>query len=298
MDLLAIAARISYFLSNLGAPVQGALITATATCIAALVGFRAVFIQIGRQGSNAIAANTKNEQLKRKVEIYERTLETSNRAQKAALELMSYLRGFSLNLATIKIFQDIETQWQMPAARYPEYLQLRNEATNAFIGVVNLIESWHIIEPKLDIFCGAICMGLDEHRKVMSPPDMLVYVMPVAGHEHSWKLPTPEETLKIENRIQREVDQIDRLSCWVGDFQVEMQILLLGDLFPNTVARRDPIEPEFCIRLDRYKEIKDRIDASDWMKQHERFKAEVKARLADKNKQTNELAAESGLSSV
>ncbi|MGO8421072.1 hypothetical protein ACC807_30545 [Rhizobium ruizarguesonis] len=285
MDVVAIVARISNWLSNIDAPVRGALITATATCLSALVGFTAVFLQIGRQGRNAIAANTKNEQLKRKVEIYERTLETSRTAQKATLELTSFLRRYGMNLATVEIFQDIGTQWQAPAARYPEYMELRNEATTAIIGVVNLIESWHIIEPKLHIFCDAIGLGLDEHSKVVTPPDLLVYKMPVAGHEREWELPSPEEVAAIERRVQREIDEIQRLSAWIGDFQIEMQILLLGDLFPSRVVRRDPPDPDqFCIRLDRYEEVKGKIDSSEWMQQVELSTAEAWARFADKNK--------------
>ena len=79
--------------------VRAALVTASATCLSSVVGFTAVVWQIGRQGKNAIRANKQSEALKRKIEIYEQTLETSKKAQDAASAVMSYLRRFEVNVS-------------------------------------------------------------------------------------------------------------------------------------------------------------------------------------------------------
>ncbi|MGO4196531.1 hypothetical protein AB4Z13_14305 [Rhizobium sp. YAF28] len=266
---------------TLQAPVQAALITGSATCLAALIGFTAVFIQIGRQGRNAIKANTQNEKLKRKVEIYEKTLKITQGAQEAIQSLTSYLGKIETSFMLARVFEG--ERRIVPAERYPEYSDRRSAALDAVIELVFLIESWLIIEPKLDVFRLAIGLGLDEHRKVaFAGGDPLIYALPVDGF--AWEMPTEERLVSIESRIQAERYQVERLSAWIGDFKVEMQLLLLGELFPNAVERRDPPDPDqFCIRLDKYDQIVGILDATDWRKRSNELEAEAWARFADKN---------------
>ncbi|TBZ89999.1 hypothetical protein E0H53_09510 [Rhizobium leguminosarum bv. viciae] len=264
-------------------PVQAAVITATATCLSALIGFTAVFIQIGRQGRNAIKANTKNEELKRKVEIYERMLEATRTAAVAALDVTGYLGRFRSSLD----LRDVFPQWgkmHPPAERYVEYQGLYNEASTGFIGVITVIESWHIIEPKLDVFSLAISAGLDELRKTDRAPNLIMKAMPFPGHESSWAMPDAVERKALEELIDQKTFEINRLSAWVADFQVEMQVLLLGDLFLKPIVRRNPPDPkQFCISLDRYEEVKRKLHAFDFIRRGEELDAQQRAHFA-KNK--------------
>ncbi|TBB88242.1 hypothetical protein ELH41_16045 [Rhizobium ruizarguesonis] len=265
---------------KLAPPVQAAVITATATCASALIGFTAVFVQIGRQGRNAIRANTKNEELKRKVEIYERTLEATRKAAVAALDLTAYLRRFRTSLDLRDIFPHMGSA-HAPAERYMEYQQLYNDASTSFIGVMTVIESWHIIEPKLDVFRLAISAGLDELRKTDRAPNLIMKTMPVPGHELSWAMPDAVERKALEELIDQKTFEIGRLSAWMADFQVEMQVLLLGDLFPKPIERRNPPDPkQFCIRLDRYEEVKRKLKAFDVIRQGDELDAQQRAHFA------------------
>ncbi len=70
---------------------------------------------------------------------------------------------------------------------------------------------------------------------------------------------------RLYQRLERERYEIGRLGAWVHDFQIEMQMLLLGELFPDPVERRDPPDSEqFCVRLDRFDQIERRINESPW----------------------------------
>lgn len=268
------------FFLKLEAPVQAAIITATAACVSALIGFTAVFIQIGRQGRNAIKANTKNEELKRKVEIYERMLETTRKAQVAAVDLTGYLRKFRMSLDLRDVFPTTRNV-RVPAERFTEYQQLYNDASASFIGVMTVIESWHIIEPKLDVFRLAISVGLDELKKTDRAPNLLVKTMPFPGHETGWTMPSPEDRTALNVLIDQKIFEISRLSAWVADFQSEMQVLLLGELFPKPVERRNPPDPEqFCIRLDRYDEVKKKLNSFEWIRQGEELDARQRAQFA------------------
>jgi hypothetical protein len=270
---------------SLQPPVQAALITGSATFLAALIGFSAVFIQIGRQGRNAIKANTQNEVLKRKIEIYERTLDTTQRAQEAILDLTSYLNKIEASFMLARVFEG--ERKIVPAERFPDYFDRRSLALKTLIEVLYLIESWQIVEPKLDVFRHAISFGLDEHRKTIRfNGDPLMYSLPVEGF--TWEIPIEERLVEVESRIKAERYQLERLSAWIGDFKVEMQLLLLGDLFPNSVQRRDPPDPDqFCIRLDKYDEIERKIDKTDWRRQGIELEAEAWARFADRNGATS-----------
>jgi hypothetical protein len=252
--------------TNLDPPVKAACITAVATSLSALFGFLVVFFQLGRQSRNAIAANTKNEAVKRQVEIYERTLETSRKAQDAATALQSFLRRFASELELTKLNADPNFNFGPPSARFPEYQKLGTDVREALIAVMFLIEAWQIVDQRITIFSRVISMGMSEWQKVWSShPNWFVYGMPTPGHESKWTLPDPETLARLDYRIEQEAFQISRLSAWVSDFQVEMQILLLGGLFGTQLERRDPPDPtQFCVRLDRYDDIDKQINESDW----------------------------------
>jgi hypothetical protein len=144
-----------------------------------------------------------------------------------------------------------------------------------------MIESWHIIEPKLDIFRDAIGMGLDGLMEVTSRPAELFHIMPVPGLEENWLIPDARLAQQLEDRIARETYQMMRLAGWISDFQIEMQILLLSELFPNRVERREPPDGEqFCIRLDRHQEISAKINSSPWGKRRVEMEAEAWQRFA------------------
>lgn len=254
---------------GLDGPLKAATVTAGATVISSIVGFTAVFIQIGRQGRNAINANRQNEALKRKAAIYERTLETSDRVQEAVSALTVYLAGFGTEVRfASKLAADQKHPWNLPQARFPEYQRLSHEATSAITDVMTMVDNWRIIDPRLVVFRRALAMGFDGLVKVtLHSAASYVYAMPVQGYETNWQPPDEATAAALQKKIDAEIYEIGRLGAWVADFQAEMQLLLLGELFPNGVERRNPPDPnQFCIRLDRHKEISERIDGSDWGK--------------------------------
>lgn len=270
---------------QLDPPVQAAVITAGATCISALIGFTAVFIQIGRQGKNAIKANRQNEALKRKVEIYERTLEKSQAAREALTELTTFLRLYTSAVdIAVDLLQAVGKP-DAPAARYPRYLELQMEASTAVTSLMTMIQSWLIVEPKLEIFIEALAWGSHELREARASrgrSDILMRTMPVEvlPAEH-WLVPDPATAAEIRDRVEQEWFQLSRISGWIHDFQIEMQILLLDELFPNEVKRRDPPDPkQFCIRLDRYDEIKAQLAATSWSQSNAELEAELFRRYA------------------
>lgn len=271
--------------NSLEPAVKAAIISAGVACVTTVLGFFAVAFQIGRQGHNAVRQSKLNEALKLKVQIYEQTLEVSRHAQAAVSSLTSYLRNFEMSMQFSRLAAANGQNWLVPKARFPEYQKLSSEATTAVVAAVTMIEGWQIVEPRLHIFRKAIAMGLDGYRAAVTQrPNVLVSGMPVEGFEGKWEIPIGEKEAALASRIDIETYQIGRLSAWIGDFQVEMQQLLLGDLFPNNIERRDPPDPEqFCIRLDRYDEIEAKLASSEWGQKAVAMQAEAWARFTTKS---------------
>ena len=162
------------WIANLPPPVQAAIITASATLVGAFFGFWVIYFQLGKQGSNAIAQSKKNESLKLKVQIYENVATITAEAEDAVLELTTYLNQLRFEVGLSDLPKRI------PKHRFPEYLRLNYQATTSIVGVMLLIERWHIIDPRLSIFRSAIAMGLYHHREVSTK--MALFALSVEGH--------------------------------------------------------------------------------------------------------------------
>lgn len=279
--------QVTAWLMSLDASIRPAVITGGATLFAAVVGFSAVFIQIGRQARNAIKQNKLNEAQKLKLEIYKETLATSREAEDRVQQISSYLRNFSTLVGFARDLERAGYRWQVPEARYPEYLRLYNVGVNSVIKVMTMIESWHIVEPRLEIFSREIAIGHDRLMKVSyASPNVLISAMPVDKFLDQWTLPNDELFSLMRDRVERELYYFGLLSAWVGDFLAEMQELLLGDLFPkHRVKRRDPPDPEqFCIRLDRYDEINKKLNETDWATYAAKIDADARAQFGTAKK--------------
>ncbi len=77
-------------------------------------------------------------------------------------------------------------------------------------------------------------------------------------------------------------DALDTLSMYVTDFQVEMQNLLLADLFGHKADHRKPIDPrKFVVRLDQRDALMQRFqDDTDWGRLEQASNENVRRRLA------------------
>jgi hypothetical protein len=269
--------QLNLWIQQFDPSVRPGVVTGIATLFAAFLGFSGVILTIRQQGKNAIRQNKVTEAVKLKVQIYREALETSQRAASSVSDLTSFLRTFQMALSFSRGAKDANVAITPPKARFPDYLALHNKATAAIIEVVLTIESWFIIEPKLDVFRSVISMGLDAvNRLDLKNPNPMMYGMPTPGLENAWEVPTAAVHATIKQRVDDELYQVERLAAWISDFQVEMQILLLGELFPNAPPRRDPPDPDqFCVRLDRYDEIEQIVARTEWGQRRATLEAEA-----------------------
>jgi hypothetical protein len=122
-----------------------------------------------------------------------------------------------------------------------------------------LIERWQIVDPRLDVFRLAFGVALRDLREAWQPLAQLVsgVVAPMPGAAPP-QLPPKETLQKIKEASDGVLHAAGKLSSWVADFQLEVQSLLLSDLFPNKLKHREPLDPElFVVRLDRAAALRD-----------------------------------------
>ncbi len=71
------------------------------------------------------------------------------------------------------------------------------------------------------------------------------------------------------------------LGCYIHDFQVEMQNLLLGELFKQKLPPREPIDPNLVVvQFERYKELAEYFERETaWGRGKARIEGEVRGEV-------------------
>lgn len=229
--------------------VQSSFIGASATLLVGGLGFLAVFIQIGRQAKHALEQTRVNEAEKLKLEIYRLILETCTEATSELRRFSGYLRKFAMEVENARSFHALRIPYIVPSGRFLEYTQVRTEALSSAIEVISVIERWHVIDSRMRIFKDAISAALFDIEKVLDGEFQTIaarsFPMNRPGTDIvlPWQPLSPEIQSALAAKIDLAFDAILTLSLYIGDFQTEMQALLVGGLFGGSVTVRRPIDP-------------------------------------------------------
>lgn len=263
------------------------LISAGATILGGLIGVAALFGQIGRQAKHAVQQNKANEAAKLKLDIYRSILQTVEQAGLDNVELSSYLRGCSSELRTARLLAMQNQQYNLPSARWAVFSNLKSRVITSSIGVITVVERWHVIDSRMSIFQDAINSAIYDLNEacLMKFEIQFMQTMPMQFVENEQTLPwtPPSEDKEAQfNKHAEEVHQaLSTLACYITDFQNEMQGLLVGGLFEGSVATRVPLDPGLkVIRLKDEPELRAYFrDDTPWGKYTTRLIQDVTARF-------------------
>lgn len=228
--------------SELGSQVQAAIVTGSITIASAILGFGTLLWQLRRQARNAIEANRLNEQMKLKKSVYEEVAVLIQDAAHA-VEAIEFTLPDIYALGTSQKPLDAATlEWDMTAS---------NKAmSNAKIAVNQLIaftNRWIIIDERLYIFRFAFesCIyHMDVNYRHL--------VSAVIDRGNGGR--TEVLTQFVNSRWYLD-DKSSELRSYIGSFSVELQKLLLGDLFKGNVpVQGDPNHK--LIQLDKHEELR------------------------------------------
>jgi hypothetical protein len=239
---------------------KAAIITGSATIIAALLAAFVVMLQIGSQSRNAIKQNAYNEGLKLKLGIYQHILTVCEGAQNAESEYSTFIRMFENSISNYAEMQAIALSPSLPRARFPRLLTVGDEFSRKAIQMMMAVENYEIIDPRMKIFRIAISAVLHDQREAhTSYISKCMAMMPVdrpapAEDTYPWTLPPANAREVLQSETDILLHKISKLGDVIFDFRVEMQNMLLGGLFPlNAVEVRIPIDPEnIVIKLENH----------------------------------------------
>lgn len=247
---------------HLDPPVRAAIISGVVTALAALLGASLLVWQIGTQAKSAIAANRTTEALKLKKEVYVDIAAACLKVSKAQSDLTIYVQRFETGLdfaLRMAILQSTAAS-ATPSQRAIPLTTLFFDASSAMTALIGLQQRWEIIDPRTAIFRKAFAHADHELRKAWDEySGVAAFDMPYDRPDGvvSWVCPDATRIAEIKAIGDKLRKGIALHTNYLIDFQVEMQNLLLGELFSgNRVPGRTPILPEYrVVRLDDLDEL-------------------------------------------
>lgn len=251
---------------ELAPPVQAAVVTASATCVAAFVGFTAVMLQLRRQARNASRQARETEADKLKLDIYKSIAKACTDAGKQEVMFATALRTAVSALQMAQRPQALPLLRIPPALRVPAMIKLNDDAGTAATDMIRLIEQWQIVDERLDVFQIAINVAQHDRREAWWPLfdaslRVLPHQNPQTGELLPWALPSVVEIAEFQAATSKMIDAGSALGAYVHDFQAEMQNLLLGSLFSHRLPPRKPLDPRYrVVTLDRRVELLKHFD--------------------------------------
>lgn len=141
-----------------------------------------------------------------------------------------------------------------------------NKMTTDVIDVIKVIEKYEIIQPEIKIFQTAFSAALTDLRNAHTPlMHELLHVLPQRspdGQNIIYKpIAAPDRVARIARLTSAYEEARGTIGCYLHDFRIEIQNLLLGNLFTHRVPIRQPLDPRHIVitttpeaitRLQRY----------------------------------------------
>lgn len=274
------------WLASLPSPVQAALIGVLGTLVTAAVALFVLSKQLKGQAQQARESIAENERRKLKAVMYEEAVTTARTMSDAGIELTTKLRSMSMDVTIASTAASVGMGYNVPPARYPALSVLYGAFSDAALKMVFFIEARQFIDPRLLVFRTAIGTVLYDTRNLMYR-DFPLHVMPALptdnpnGGIFPYTPPPVEGAKAIEEMSDKFIASLDHGIHYADDFLVDLQNLLVGDLFKKPVKHRVPLDPKYkVVTIDHY----DALEAwfateTEWGRERTRIEAEGTAQI-------------------
>ena len=222
--------------------------------VSALIGAGVAIVVAGLTAIVAVYQITKQARMGLKVELYREVLAAKGAQGDAEGELSTKLGVLSSLIALWLRRGEFGGNRPNPSTTWAELHDLNFKAQSEGAELMCLIEKWLIVDPRLDVFKLAFGSALHDMRQAWAPlSNALGAVVPVVPGA-PFPAEAPDNILEaVRAAIQQFLDALSKLGVWAADFQIEMQCLLLSDLFYNEPTHSIPLDPQFfVVRLDQY----------------------------------------------
>lgn len=176
-----------------------------------------------------------------------------------------------------------------PGRRIGSIMDAHNEMVGATLRFIFLLEHRRIVDHRIILFRDVVNTVLHDIREIYNFRliGSLMTALPnetPSGNPLPYSLPPTDYLRPLYGLIDLAIARTHRLGSVMEDFIVEIQNLMLSDVFGKTVSHREPIDPnEFVVRLDKFDEINAFIRHTPWGKQA----AEYEQQARDKYKRVD-----------
>lgn len=272
--------------SGFGPETKAALIGAISTVVVGIVGFGGLILQMWWQGKQSRVSVEENERRRLKAAMYEDAVLVCREVADSSIELTNTLRMMMIQVEFAAQSHPNGQPYDLPSARYPLLLEKYAQFSDTVLKFVFLVENRRVIDPQILVFRTAMNVVLYDTRKLMHS-DFAVNVMTSIptqlpdGSIFSYTPPTVQHAAIIKHLCERFIAALDDAVMYTEDFLVELQNILLGDLFGKKVAHRMPLDPaKKVVTLEGADELEWWFETStDWGREMARIEAETAARF-------------------
>ena len=233
--------------------VASALIAGGFTLLAALIGFGALIIQISHQSESALSQQKEAERLKIKVGIYEKIIDELQGASNSLGMLLVKVALCRVSL-TGAAGEDKE-QLKQPNITAAQILEVEQRASQNLVDLTLLVERWIVIDRRLEVFkyaFGAVSHDLrNRFNSLFFGPGLQVLPHVLPNGQIHWERPREEVVEDFVAQAELLDEVIAEAGSYIADFQREIQVILMGDIFEDRIDPRSPVDPhKKVLRLD------------------------------------------------
>jgi hypothetical protein len=264
--------------------IRAAIIGAVATCATGALGFGAVIAQIGAQGRANRRNVAESERRRLKTELYEQTVAVCATLQDANITFSNAMRLLGQSILYAAQVKAEGGGIPLNVARMQTIMDSHSAMSNAATDFIFLIERRQIIDPRLLVFRTAISVALYEidqlYNKQFVPIAIPLLPADLPNGQVIFNPPDVSAAQAFHQLTTNIANETGAITTCIEDFLIEMQNLLLGDLFKNRAKHRVPIDPAArVIRLDQADELeREFLTNTPWGKHVAHW--EQRARLA------------------
>lgn len=236
------------FWQSLDASMQAAIVGVGGTVLTAVIALFGIGWQLSTQRKQSNEGIAENERRKLKAAMYEDAVKVARELVDAAIALSSPIRITALQVRAVAAAAAEGRQFMPPQTSVPDVLQKWSAAQEAVVRFFFLVEERRFIDPRLLVFRSAMNSVAHDAREAMDR-NLFVRLVDVVQHQLpngdlSQYVPPSIETAEHFNSVsERLLSALQDMQCYADDFLVELQNILLGDLFGNAVSHRAPIDP-------------------------------------------------------
>lgn len=236
------------FWQSLDASMQAAIVGVGGTAFTAIIALLGIAWQLNAQRKQSNEAIAENERRKLKAAMYEDAVKVARELVDSAIALSTPIRITALQVRAVAVAAAEGRQFMPPQTSVPEVLQKWSAAQEAVVRFIFLVEERRFIDPRLLIFRSAMSSVAHDAREAMDG-NLFVRMVDVVQHQlpngqlSQYAPPSIEAAEHFNDASERVLSALQDMQCYAEDFLVELQNILLGDLFGNAVSHRAPIDP-------------------------------------------------------